>query len=431
MKTGSRIAVVGSGIAGMSCAYFLGRSHEVTLFEKDSRIGGHSNTITVNAPRGQAIFDTGFMVYNEVTYPCLTRLFGELEVATQPTDMSFSVQYRPARLEYCGSGWNELFAQRRNLFSPRHWRMLLAIDRFNTEAVRHLRDAALERRIEAMTVREFVDHHRLGEDFLDRFLVPMSSAVWSTPRDRMLEFPALTLIRFFHNHGFLGLHTQHPWRTVTGGSRSYVSRITAGFADRIRSGDAVLRVARSDEGVTLRTASGTESRFDAVVLACHADQSLSLLDSPTARESALLGTFRYQPNPTVVHTDTSVLPRSRRAWSSWNYRVEKDGAASTHYWMNRLQSLPGEEQGRHEFIVSLNDPGKIDESKVLQRIGYDHPLFSLDAVRAQSELPGLNREGASTRTYFCGSYFRYGFHEDALMSSVGLCRQLLGADFWN
>ncbi len=430
-----RIAIVGTGIAGMSAAYFLSRHYEVTVFEKLSRVGGHSNTVEVSTARGEARFDTGFMVYNEVTYPLLTRLFAELGVETQSTDMSFSVQYLPDGLEYCGSGWNTLFAQRRNLLSPRYWRMLMAIDRFNREAVRHLKEANLTEEVEGMSIGDFVESHRLGRDFLERFLIPMSSAVWSTPREKMLEFPALTLIRFFHNHGFLGLHTQHPWRTVSGGSRSYVRKLTGSFADRIRVSDGVATIERpngadSSKSVRIRTLSGAQHEADAVVLACHADEALGLIASPTELERRLLSPFRYQSNPTLVHTDTSVMPRARRAWSSWNYRVEQDGRASTHYWMNRLQAIPGETEGANEYFVSLNDPERVNPDKILLRLDYSHPLFSLEATRAQAELPTLNREGARTGTYFCGSYFRYGFHEDALLSSVELCRQLLGDSFW-
>ena len=420
MKLG-RMAILGSGIAGMSAAYFLKDHADLTVFEKDDRIGGHTHTIDCE---GQS-FDTGFMVYNEVTYPLLTALFKKLQVPTQPTSMSFSVQVAKSGLEYCGSSLNHLFAQRRNLINPKFWRLLLRINRFNQEAFNLLS------RPEANTLSlgDFIARHDFGQDFLDEFLIPMSSAVWSTPKDKMLDFPAHTLIRFFHNHGFLGLHTQHPWRTVTGGSRSYRDRLIAPFKDRIHTRSGVARVERTSDGKTrIRTLDGTESVFDRVILACHADEVLSLLADPTPRERALLAPFKYQSNPTVVHTDDSVMPRKRLAWSSWNYRIERDGSGSTHYWMNELQAI------RHpkNYIVSLNLPdpeaggrGAIDPQKILKHISYTHPIFSLEAIQAQEELPLLNRDGDSTGRYYCGSYFKYGFHEDALRSSVTLCEQII------
>lgn len=415
-----RVAVVGSGIAGMSAVHFLkGHAREISLFEKESRIGGHTHTITV----GNESFDTGFMVYNEVTYPFLTRLFRELEVETISTDMSFSVQVERRGLEYSGSSLNHLFSQRRNLFNPSFWRLLLRINRFNQKAFQLLAEPGAE----TLTLRQFVDRHGLGEDFLQEFLVPMSSAVWSTPRDKMMEFPAHTLIRFFHNHGFLGLHTQHPWRTVKGGSRQYVTRLTGSYRDRIRSGDPVVSIRRVGQVQRLRTASGEESDFDQVILASHADESLAMLEDATPLERRLLGSFKYQSNPTIIHSDASVMPRKRLAWSSWNYRIDRQGRASTHYWMNRLQSLP-DQPG---YFVTLNDPGRVRSELVHRRIDYSHPIFDLPAVGAQRELPQLNRQGHETGRFYCGSYFRYGFHEDALGSSVGLARVLLGESFWS
>lgn len=414
-----RVSVIGSGIAGMAITHFL-RPHakELTLFEKDSRIGGHTHTITV----GEQSFDTGFMVYNEVTYPYLTRLFRELGVETMPTDMSFSVQVEERGLEYSGSSLNHLFSQRRNLLNPSFWRLLLRINRFNESAFRLLSEPG----VESLTLRQFVDRHGLGEDFLQEFLVPMSSAVWSTPRDQMMEFPAHTLIRFFHNHGFLGLHTQHPWRTVRGGSRQYLQKLTAPYRDWIRSGDPVVSVKSMDGCQRVRTLSGAEQEFDQVILASHADESLAMLADPSPMEKRLLACFKYQPNPTIIHSDPSVMPRKRLAWSSWNYRIDCQGHASTHYWMNCLQSLPD----HPGYFVSLNDPGRVRPELIHRRIDYTHPIFDLDAVAAQRELPLLNREGSQTGRYFCGSYFRYGFHEDALGSSVALARQILGESFW-
>ena len=419
------LAVIGSGIAGLSCAYFLKDRFDLTLFERNDYPGGHTNTVTVEGPEGALSIDTGFMVYNRVTYPNLIRLFDELGVETQPTSMSFSVQYRPLNLEFSGSSLNHLFAQRKNLFNPRYIRMLLSVNRFNQDAVEALNDPAYEE----YTVLRYVTERRYGDDFLNAYLIPMSSAVWSTPPEKMLSFPARTLIRFFHNHGFLGLHTQHPWRTVTGGARSYVQKMTAGWRDKIRLNAAVSGVRRNEGRVDVTLEDGSRRAFDRVIIASHADQALRMLADPTPLERGLLSAFKYQYNKTLLHRDASVMPRTKRAWSSWNYAADRaaDGSVkpSVHYWMNSLQDLPGREQ----YFVSLNAAG-IDPAKVVRTIDYEHPLFDLGALIAQKELPGLNRAGEETSTYYCGSYFKYGFHEDALSSAVELCRQILKEPLW-
>lgn len=422
-----RIAIVGTGIAGLGCAHFLRRDCDLTLFDQADYAGGHSNTVDVAEASRTVSFDTGFMVFNKVTYPHLTRLFDQLGVACKPTRMSFSVRHAESGLEYNGTSLNHLFAQRRNLLSPRFYRMLAAVNRFNREAVLALAQGTLGE----TTLGQYVAERGYGEDFLSLYLAPMSSAVWSTPPELMRAFPAATLLRFFHNHGFLGLHTQHPWFTVEGGARSYVRKLTAPFGERIRLGDGVGRVARSDAGATLTLRSGATHTFDRVILACHADQALALLADPTPDEARLLGAFQYQANTATVHTDASVMPRTRRAWASWNYEINRDGAGATstatHYWMNSLQGV----SDRRDYFVSINRPFSMDPAKVVRRIDYAHPLFSVAAARAQRELHDLNRSAErSTRTHFAGSYFRYGFHEDALLSAVELCSQLLGRDPW-
>jgi predicted NAD/FAD-binding protein len=426
----STLAIVGTGIAGLGCGHFLQDDFDLTLFEQNSYAGGHTNTVDAREPgTGRSVpIDTGFMVCNRVTYPNLMRLFQELGVQLKPAPMSFSVRHSDRDLEFCGSSLNHLFAQRRNLLRPSFWRLLRSINRFNQEAIEALDDPSVAR----LTLAEYVRLRRYGSDFLELYLIPMSSAVWSTPPDLMLTFPAATLLRFFHNHGFLGLHTQHPWLTVVGGSRSYVQKLTAPWRDRIHLGDPAVRVTRGREGVTVSTASGKSLTFDHLILACHADQALRLLSDPTPAETRVLGEFHYQPNLATLHTDDRVMPNSKLAWSSWNYEVSgsrsgKQVSAATHYWMNELQGV----SDRENYFVTINPSAGIAPDKVLRTIAYEHPLFSLGAVRAQAELPSLNHNAnGGTETYFAGSYFRYGFHEDALLSAVDLSRKLLARDPW-
>lgn len=421
-----KVAIIGTGVAGLGCAHFLQHGHDITLFEQNGHAGGHTNTVDV-VEDGRALpVDTGFMVFNHVTYPLLTRLFRELDVETKPTSMSFSVAHLESAIEYNGTSLNHLFGQRRNLLSPRFWRLLLRINRFNAEAVAALEDP----RFEKMTLADYVAARGYGEDFLNLYIIPMASAVWSTPPDLMLAFPAITLLRFWHNHGFLGLHTQHPWRTVTNGARSYVAKLTAPFKDRIRLGAPVVRLERGPAAVRVLTATGDAGMFDKVILATHADQALRLLAEPTALERELLGCFHYQPNTATLHTDASLMPRTRMCWASWNYRIKPgaDGGIepSTHYWMNSLQGV----SDKTDYFVSINGADEIAEDKVVRRIAYEHPLFDLAALEAQKRLPELNRLSKDQTTYFCGSYFRYGFHEDAFGSAVALCRDLLGREPW-
>ncbi len=429
------LAIIGTGIAGLGCAHFLRNHFDLTLFEQNRHVGGHSNTVEVYEPGDAATgrrsrnvaMDTGFMVFNKVTYPHLTRLFAELQVPIKPAEMSFSVRHADTGLEFAGSSLNHLFAQRRNLLRPRFWKLLRAINRFNTEAVSALDDPAAP----SETLGEYVRRRGYGPDFFELYLLPMSSAVWSTPPALMLSFPATTLLRFFHNHGFLGLHTQHPWWTVDGGSRVYVEKLIAPWREHIRTNEAATSVIRSPRGVVVMTARGETHRFDHVILACHGDQALRLLVNPTHLEARLLAEFRFQSNVATVHSDRSVMPATRLAWSSWNYEINRDavGAVSTatHYWMNSLQGV----SDREDYFVSINRPEAIAPDRVIRRINYEHPLFSLGAVQAQSEIPALNAAAAgTTKTYFAGAWQRFGFHEDGLLSAVRLCGHLLGRDPW-
>lgn len=425
MKT---LAIIGSGIAGLGSAWFLHRDFDLTVFEAGDHIGGHSHTVTVDEQGRNIPIDTGFMVFNRVTYPNLVRLFEVLGVPVKPTDMSFSLRHSARNLEYCGSSLNHLFAQRRNLLRPSFYRMLLRIDRFNREALAALEDPA----IRDLTLAEYVRRGAYGDDFLHLYLIPMSSAVWSTPPGEMLQFPAHTLLRFFHNHGFLGLHTQHPWWTVAGGARTYVEKLTAPFRDRIHLRTPVRQVRRDPAGGVEVVTDAGRRHFDRVILACHPPTSLNLLgDDATEAERRLLAPFRYQPNLATLHTDASVMPRTPLAWSSWNYRIDDADtpgpAVSTHYWMNRLQGV----SDRVNYFVSINGHELVDPAKVLRTIACEHPLFDLAAGRAQPELAGLNISATGrTETYFAGAWQRYGFHEDGLLSAVNVAGLLLGRDPW-
>jgi|SRR6185312_7343649 len=411
-----KLAIIGTGIAGMACGYYLQGKYDVSFYEKNNYAGGHTNTITVDEDGKEINIDTGFMVFNRVNYPLLNKLFTELDVPSYGTDMSFSVQYKPSGLEFSGSGLNGLFAQRKNIVNIRHIKMLLQIARFNKEAVKDLENSTYAN----YSIGQYVKEKGFGADMLQRYLIPMSAALWSTPMDKIADFHAQSLLRFYFNHGFLGLNTQHKWYTVTNGSKTYLDKIMQPFKDKLWLNDPVVKVSRRNEKAIIRTQSGVEAEYDKVIIACHGDQALALLNEPTTREQQLLSKFKYQQNKTVLHTDECVMPANRRVWSSWNYRMEeKNGAlhASTIYWMNSLQNI----SNKKNYFVSLNDPANIDEKKIVKEIAYEHPLFDMHTAKAQPELHTLNETGP---VYFCGSYFRYGFHEDALWSAVNLCNKL-------
>lgn len=423
MKT---LAIIGTGISGLSAAWFLRDRYKLTVFEKNNYVGGHTNTVTVEEEGRQVPIDTGFMVFNLVTYPLLTRLFNELGVATKPTDMSFSVQYRPANLEFNGGSMSLLFGQRRNLLNLRHWKMLVAINRFNNDAVPALSNP----RYRDYTLGQYIDERGYGRDMLDRYLVPMSSAVWSTPPHRMLDFPAMTLLRFWHNHGFLGLNTRHDWYTVEGGAKNYVKTLTSSFRDAIQLNSGVVGVRRSHGKAVVVFEGGETRSFDKVILACHGNQALDLLEDPTDLEQRLLSCFKYQKNLATLHTDSSVMPVTQRCWASWNYRVEglpgSSRSSTIHYWMNSLQDV----SRKKNYFVSLDYQDRIDHGKILREISYEHPLFDLAAVRAQDELPSLNQLSEDQTTYYAGAWFKYGFHEDGLASGLACASAVVGEPLW-
>jgi predicted NAD/FAD-binding protein len=416
-----RVAVVGSGIAGLSVAHALASNAQVTLFEAERWFGGHAHTVDVLLNGTSHGIDTGFLVFNERTYPELIRLFATLGVATAKSDMSFSVQAPAAGWEWCGSDLNSVFAQRRNLASPRFWSMLADIVRFNrlATALAEMGDAVDE------PIGEFLDRHRFGASFRDGYFLPMIGCIWSCPTDQMLRFPVGTMIRFCHNHGLLQLTQRPQWRTVVGGSKCYVSRMLATIADR-RIATPVRAVRRlppgdGSAGVQVVTDHGSE-RFDEVVLASHADQSLALLPDASDDERGILGAIRYQPNRVLLHTDASVLPRVRRAWAAWNYeraadRSREEAAVCLHYLINRLQPLPWTQP----VLVSMNPVRPVQGRHVLGEWTYAHPVFDHVATQAQGD---LHRIQGRSHLWFCGAWTRYGFHEDGLVSGLAVAEAL-------
>ena len=402
-----RVAVVGSGVSALSCAWLLSRRHEVVLYEKADRLGGHTNTVAV-AGEGDAVdVDTGFIVFNDVTYPNLTALFEHLGVASRATDMSFAVSVEEGGFEYSAPG---LFAQRRNLLRPRLWSMLAEIMRFYRKApadLARLRDHDL-------TLGDYLSRKGYSAAFRDDHLLPRAAAVWSSPAGTLLDYPAASVIRFCDNHGLLRLTGRPVWRTVEGGSRTYVEALLRASDIEVRLGRAVASVRRRKGAVEIRDATGGVDLFDHVVIGSHADQALAMLHEPTADEAEVLGSFRYSRNLAVLHTDAGLMPRRRRAWSSWNY-IGADGGLCVTYWMNKLQGLPGA-----DLFVTPRPPAP---DTLLRSELYEHPIFDPAAIRAQKRLWGLQGQGG---VWFCGAHFGAGFHEDGLQSGLAVAEQLGG-----
>jgi len=404
-----KIAIIGSGIAGLTCAYLLNRRHEITLFEASDWIGGHTHTVDVRLDGRDYAIDTGFIVFNDWTYPNFIRLLERLGVASRPTEMSFSVHDPASGCEYNGNNLNSLFAQRRNLLSPSFLGMLRDILRFNREA---LKDLAEERIGGDITLGNYLARGRYGRRFIDHYIVPMGAAIWSMSLEDMLDFPLQFFVRFFKNHGLLSVNDRPQWRVIEGGSRAYVAPLTSSFRERIRLNCPVWLVERDADGVALLSPAGRE-RFDKVVFACHSDQALALLAAPTPVERQILGALRYAENDVVLHTDTRLLPQRPLDWASWNYRLggpARQPAAVT-YNMNILQGI----EAPKTFCVSLNQTAAIDPAKILGRYNYAHPQYSLAGIAAQARWRELYGQQHS---FYCGAYWANGFHEDGVVSAL-------------
>jgi len=416
-----RIAIIGSGIAGLTAAYRLHRQHEVTLFEANNYPGGHTHTVDVELDGERHSIDSGFIVFNHRTYPNFCRLLCELNVASRPTEMSFSVTDERCGLEYKGSSLNGLFAQRSNLWKPSFYRMLADILRFNRQA-----RAIADGREENLTIGEFLARGRYSGQFAEQYLLPMGAAIWSCPLGRFAGFPLRFVAEFYRNHGLIDLWNRPVWHVIEGGSRSYVDRLLAGFRDRLRLNTPIEKVCRDRGRVAVHPRGNPAQNFDHVVFACHSDQALRILGpDATPTERALLTAFPYERNLAVLHTDTSVLPHSRRAWASWNYRIRRgesgEAPVDVTYNMNILQGL----KSRHTFCVTLNPRRPINPQTILGEFVYHHPVFTLERSAAQqrhSELCFANRSS------FCGAYWRNGFHEDGVVSALAVVNAIQRAD---
>lgn len=420
-----KIAIIGTGVSGLSAAWLLSRTHEITVFEKDGRVGGHCNTLETQFQGldGELTIpvDTGFIVYNERTYPNLTALFKHIGVATEDSTMSFSASLNGGSFEYSGSGLKGLLAQKRNLFRPRFWRMIWDIFRFSRKCVEDSRKSSNSN----ISLGDYLNREGYSDSFLHDHIYPMASSIWSASFEEIRAYPLKAFVSFFANHGLLETNRRRrpKWRTVTGGSRTYVERITSEFRDRIRINTVVSHIERIETGITLTTENGSTEEFDHVIIATHSNQALKMLSDPSAQEKHLLGSIRYKKNRALLHMDSALMPRRERAWASWNY-ISTEPENDTHlacltYWMNSLQNIDKD----FPIFVTLNPQHDPDSSRVIEAIDYEHPIFDQAALDAQEklwELQGCNR------TWYCGAYFGYGFHEDGLQSGLAVAEALSG-----
>ncbi|MFM1910649.1 MAG: hypothetical protein RJB18_40 [Pseudomonadota bacterium] len=403
-----KIAIIGSGVSGNTLAWHLSKQHEVTVFEADGHIGGHTHTHEIDAFGKRYNIDTGFIVYNDWTYPNFIEMLDTLGVETQSSDMSFSVHDEPSGLEYNGTSLNSLFAQRRNLFRPSFIGMIRDILRFNQEAPALLDDHQAD-----MPFGEYLKLNGYGEKFIAHYVIPMGSAIWSASPDQMFEFPAKFFIRFFHNHGMLSVSDRPEWRVIKGGSKAYVEKLTQAFKDNIRLNTPIESVQRKHVGVIVKPKNQAAELFDWVFFACHSDQALAILEDASNDEIEILGAIPYQNNQIVLHTDMSLMPKKKLAWAAWNYHITKQplNLAAVTYNMNILQSLESPEP----FLVTLNHTSQIDPNKIIKTLNYTHPVFTPKGIAAQlrhAEISGVNRTG------YAGAYWRNGFHEDGVASAL-------------
>ncbi len=406
-----RIAIIGTGIAGNIAAWKLREQYDITVFEAADYVGGHTNTVDVEENGRTIAVDTGFIVFNERTYPNFIRMLDEIGQPSRPSNMSFSVHAENDAIEYMGSSLNGFFAQRRNLLRPSFYRMVADIRRFNRDGLNEVTGYG-----RMLTLGEYLRAGNYSEEFRENYLVPMIAALWSAEPVSVYDMPALFLVRFFKNHGLMQIRDHFQWRVIEGGSREYVKRLVAGHRDRIRLSSPVSSVRRSPSGVEITTAQGGREHFDYAFIACHSDQALAMLADPSPEERSVLGAIRYQANEAVLHTDERALPRRRRAWAAWNYFIPqaRRNHVSVSYNMNILQGLEAEKT----YVVTLNDDRRIDPASVIRRISYDHPVFTLESISAQARQKDLN----SGRTFFCGAYWRNGFHEDGVVSALDAVR---------
>ncbi|MCA9323447.1 MAG: FAD-dependent oxidoreductase [Planctomycetes bacterium] len=409
-----RLAIVGSGISGLVCAWLMSRDNDVVVFEADDRVGGHTHTVDLKSTSGSLAVDTGFIVFNRETYPNFCRILDALGVEDQPTSMSFSVQDLQSGLVYNGTSLNRLFVQRRNLLRPSFHRMVRDILRFNRSS-----DALLAAAGEELTIREYLREAGLSAEFERHYLVPLGASLWSCPPETFYAFPLRFLLRFLKNHGMTTVNDRPEWRVIKGGSREYVRRLIEPFEHSIRTCSPITSARRSGNGVALQVAGGDLETFDHVIFACHADQALKTLADPSPLEAEILGSFPYQKNDVVLHDDASLLPRAKRAWASWNYRIgaEPVDRATVTYNMNILQGL----ESRRVHCVTLNETGSIDPDRIIKQLEYEHPIYTARGFAAQPQHHALIDVN---RTSFCGAYWGNGFHEDGVNSALAVCRAL-------
>ena len=402
-----KIAVIGSGIAGNVIASKLCARHDITMFERNTHVGGHTHTHLVETPDGPQYIDSGFIVFNYRTYPNFTKLLAELGVDSQKSVMSFSVSCKSTNFEYMGSNLNALFSQRRHLISPSFWKFLIEINRFNTTAKTFLRENA-----GTTTLRHFLEKEKFSDDFRRLYLIPMAASVWSAQQDRILDFPARSLFVFLSNHGLLNVRDRPTWHVIQGGSKQYVKALTKGFKDRIRLSTEVFKIERNETDILIESNRGKEI-FDYVFVACHSDDALALLKDPSIAEKSILGAIKYKKNRAILHTDCSLMPNNKRAWAAWNYHMlnDGDGSVALTYNMNILQGL----KGKTQYCVTLNNENAINVSNIVKEMEYSHPVFTSESLSAQKRVDELNGQ---RRTFYAGAYWGYGFHEDGVSSAL-------------